>query len=154
MPTQNTMKEEIIIKNLQVVSITRSFTKKINLAHYIEGAQYESEDFFSSHNETIALSEATPEKQNEVSNPLFEMSKMDVERAIADRIRELKIEDGQFVAPSAKELAEIADLVKEFVDGGVEKIDEVGEKVNTRKDSLSESQIGFLRTLALSIKNS
>lgn len=134
----------------QMVSITRSFTKKINLANYVEGRQYESVDVFSSHNETIPLDEATPEKQNEVSNRLYEMAKADVERSITDYINSLKVEDGEYVAPSAKELADIADLIKGLVDGKESSADDI----NARKDALSESQLKFLRTLALSIKNS
>lgn len=127
--------------------VSRSFSRKIQIENF------EPAEAFSSHGEQIPLEEATPEKIKEVSERLFGLCKVDVARDLAIAVREAQIEKGESVVPTALEIAGIAEFIKELSDGGKDGVETVSKKIASKKDTMSEIQLAFLRQLALAIKN-
>ena len=140
--------ENITLVPQQYHSITRSFSKKVNLELSVGGKhKYEAEDFFSSHNEAIPLEEATPERVKEISQRLYDLAKEDVEGAVASRVRELKERDGIAVQPIGSDYGAIGGLIE-----GLEKattkveVDAVVELIKARED-LTDTQKEYLRSV-------
>jgi hypothetical protein len=130
----------------QFHTVTRSFSKKVNLERHVPGFKYEAEDFFASHGESIPVEEATPEKVREVSSRLYDTAKTDVETDVASRINELRKAAGIATIPTGQEFDVIKDLI-----GGIENsknaadIEAVIELIKTR-EGLTEEQKEYLRS--------
>ncbi len=136
------------------VSITRSFAQKVNLANHVKGHDYESVDFFASHNREIPEELATPEETAKVSNELYLAAKAEVERSINDYLRSLKEDGGEVTAPTTEELAAISPFIAEVMAAKTaEAIESVSQKIAAVKETLSGAQLKFLRQLVLKAKN-
>jgi hypothetical protein len=128
-------------------SITRSYSKKINLSNYVKSKDYESLDFFSSHNEQVPV--GTPQEEiDKLSSRLFELSRLDVEIAATSAINELKKAAGLTVEPSGKEREAIADIIAAYeVSITEDDVKKASAMVVARKNKLNEVQLDFLRTI-------
>lgn len=135
------------------ISISRSFSQKVNLANHVKGHDYESTDFFASYNQEISEADATPEALAKVSAELYNRAKADVERAIDNYIRELKEDGGTVTYPTPAELVVLAPFISELTAGGKDVVDAVSQKIASVKDQLSDSQVKFMRQMVLKIKN-
>ena len=137
-------KNEIKMVIPQYISITRSFSQKVNPDNYgIDGEKYSPRDFFASIGDNIPSEEATPEKISEVSNRLYLLAKNEVEYAVEKYIEELK---GSKPHPlSGEELSAISEFVKMIAAGT--NMDDVVAKITEVKDKLNEGQLSFLRNL-------
>lgn len=128
-------------------TVARSFSRKVQVK------QFEPFEAFSSHSESIPLEEATQIKIQETSNRLYELAKNDCEKDIANYLREAALANGQAVLPNAAEIVQIAHFIKDLAEGGKENVDSVAQKIALQKDTLTETQLTFLRQLALHLKN-
>lgn len=131
----------------QFHSVTRSFSKKVNLERHVPGFKYEAEDFFASHNESVPVEEATPEKIREVSRGLFALAKADVEESVAERIRELRKAAGVATQPTGADYDAIKDLIEGIeTAASQEDLGAIVEKIKAHED-LSEDQKEYLRSI-------
>lgn len=146
-------KNELVLVVPKFVSLTRSFSEKVNLANHVKGHDYESVDFFASYNQEVPEKEATSEKLAQVSNELYARAKADVEKAIDNYIRELKEDGGTTTYPTPEELVVLAPFIAELTAGGKAVVDSVSQKIAAIKDTLSDAQVKFLRQMVLRIKN-
>lgn len=139
--------EEIKLNIPQFHTVTRSFAKKINLEQHIPGHKYEAEDFFASHNESIPVEEATPEKIKEVSEKLFALAVADVEAAMTARIRTLRAEQGISVEPTGDELAQVSNFI-DLIEKAkkVADLEDVVAQIK-EEDWLNEIQKEYLRSI-------
>lgn len=124
----------------QFHSVTRSFSRKVQIK------QFEPIDFFASHNESIPMEEATPDKIKEVSERLFQLALQEVEASIKDYQDNTARANGVTPQVSTKELKEIGKFVADINSADTqEKLDVVKEAIKLVKDNLNETQLEFLR---------
>lgn len=121
---------EIKLNIPQYISITRSFSRKVQVK------QYEPADFFASYGEQVPIEEATPEKLKEVSDRLYSLAKNDVEKEIENYSKTTSL--------SQEELDSIATFAKLIISG---KKEEAEKLIGEWKDKLNEKQLNFLRNL-------
>mgnify|MGYP001559380110 CR=1 FL=1 len=141
--------EKIQLVVPQFHSITRSYSGKINLSNHVEGHDYESKDFFASHNESIPVEEATPEKIKEVSERLYQMSKAEVEASELVYLNEIKRAAGMTIEPTGEEYKAISDIIVAFESSITsEDVKKASEIAKERKSNLNDVQLEYLRTIA------
>lgn len=132
----------------QFHSVARSFTQKVNLKNYVQGHDYEMVDFFSSHSEQIPLEEATKDKIKEISEKLYQLSKQEVEQAVADFISDLRKVSGVTTDLSAAELAPIAQIVAAIENAKSKTALNTAKDMATAvKGTLGKGQLEFLAAL-------
>lgn len=138
--------EKIVLEVPSFHSVTRSYSKKINLSNYVPGRDYESADLFSSHNEQLPVG-AKQEEIDALSQKLFEMAQKDVEDTATIIINKLKKAAGMAVELTEKEYEQIKDLT-EMLETAVsaEDVEKVVSVIKERKPSLNEGQLDFLRS--------
>jgi len=77
-------------KEQKYISVTRSYSRKIQLDNYgIPGHKYEPVDFFASYGREVP-DETSSKDLQVVSEALYAMAKLDVENAITLYLNELK----------------------------------------------------------------
>lgn len=162
MTKQNTKAEELkqlgkvllelppdsVIKHIvpQYHEIVKSHSKKMNLGKYLPESQYESEDFFSSHKETIPLEEASPEKIKEVGDRLLLTCIDETERQAYERINDLRKEVGLPMILRGKDMQQIADVVTKIeLSKTKEELQAIGDEIKATKESLNVAQLDYLR---------
>jgi len=131
--------------------VTRSFTKKVNLGNHDENRQYESVDFFASHNESIPIEEATPEKIKEVSERLYQLAKSEVELAEIEYLNGIK--NGKAPILTSNDIAQITDIII-LMESAVTTADiqKAVDVINERKGILNKKQLDYLRSVAKNAK--
>ena len=126
------------------ISITRSYSHKlVPENHGIKGHRFAPLDFFASYHIDVPV-DAKQEEIQTASDKMYELAKADVERAIADTIKELEATEDDGLTQD--ELDQVAPFIKVMTDDKVE--DPVGTfkmMVANAKDDLNDKQLEWLR---------
>lgn len=140
--------EQIQLTIPQFHSVTRSYSKKVNLKLYVPDHDFETVDFFASHNEQIP-SGSSVEEISKLSQSLYELAKSDVESAIKTYLETLLTPKSDGL--SQDDLDAVSPFVKIISTGGSR--EEFEAEVVKNKNKLSDKQLDFLRSFLKTVKN-
>jgi len=133
--------------------VTRSYSRKLNLKDY-GGNQFETADFFGSR----TAREVPPEEVAAISQALYDMVVNDVETSVkkftdllTERVSEANVKpEKEEKKPriTKQEMVGIKDIVQDLLNAKTkDDVLSVGEKIKAKSESLTESQIKYLREI-------